>query len=248
MTDANITYIIFVFLTFLQSIAGVGILVLGTPLMLLMEYDMINILSNLLPISILTSLLNFLYFKFKKKKMKIKIDTDIKKFLFLACCPTIVLGLIVLKHFENYINFNFLVSLIIFLSIFSIMIFKNIIFKFSKIFKIISLIFVGFVHGLTNSGGTLLSLFVSALQKNKLNQSRYNTTFAYLVLGLFQYFSFIIIFKIEYNLDIFKVFIIVVLIGVILGNILIKFVNEIFYKSIVNFLAIISAIFLIIKT
>ena len=68
MTDTNIIHILLTCLVILQSMAGVGILVLGTPLMLLINYDMINILGTLLPISILTSLLNFLYFKFKKKK------------------------------------------------------------------------------------------------------------------------------------------------------------------------------------
>ena len=247
MTDINLIYIIFIFLVLLQSMAGVGVLVLGTPMMLLMEYNMVYILSYLLPISILTSLGNFLYFKIKKKKMKIKIDKDIKKFLFLACFPTIIFGLFILKNFEQYINFNLLVSLIIFFSIFSIINFKNIIFKFNKLFKIISLIFVGFIHGLTNSGGTLLSLVVSALHKNKINQSRYNTTFAYLVLALFQYLSFLAIFNVEYNLDIFKVFLIIVFVGVTLGNILIKFVNEIIYKSIINLLAMVSAVFLIVK-
>ena len=90
MTDINLIYIIFIFLVLLQSMAGVGVLVLGTPMMLLMEYNMVYILSYLLPISILTSLGNFLYFKIKKKKMKIKIDKDIKKFYFLFVSPLFI--------------------------------------------------------------------------------------------------------------------------------------------------------------
>ena len=60
---------------------GVGVLVLGTPILLLLNYNMIEILSVLLPVSIMTSLGNFLYFKIKKKKMDIKIDLDLKKYL-----------------------------------------------------------------------------------------------------------------------------------------------------------------------
>ena len=106
---------------------------------------------------------------------------------------------------------------------------------------------VGIIHGLTNSGGTLLSLFVSALKRNKVNQSRFNTTFAYLFLALFQYLSFIFIFNVNYNFDDIKMFIYTVPLGVVLGNMLIKFTNEYIYKSLINILAFISAIFLLFK-
>ena len=75
MEEINSTFIFLVLLVSLQSIVGVGVLVLGTPVMLILEYNMIEILSTLLPISILTSLINLIYFKIKKKKMKIKIDS-----------------------------------------------------------------------------------------------------------------------------------------------------------------------------
>ena len=52
-----------------------------------------------------------------KKKLDIEIDAEIKKYLFLACCPSIV-GLLILKYFNEYINFNILVSIVIFLQYF----------------------------------------------------------------------------------------------------------------------------------
>jgi uncharacterized protein len=247
MTDTNIIHILLTCLVILQSMAGVGILVLGTPLMLLINYDMINILGTLLPISILTSLLNFLYFKFKKKKMNLKIDINIKKYLFLACGPSIIIGLIILKMFDQYINFNLFVSVIIICSVFLIIKLKNEILYSNKKFKISSLAFVGLIHGITNSGGALLSLFISALQKNKVNQSRYNTTFAYLFLALFQYLSFTIIFKAQYGLIELKLLFLIIPLGVILGNLLVIFINEIIYKTMINTLALISAFFLLLK-
>ena len=247
MIDINLVYVILFILVALQSMAGVGILVLGTPMMLLMNYDMVEILSILLPISILTSLTNLLYFKFKKKKVDIKIDNDIKKYLFLACCPSIILGLVILKNFDQYINFNLFVSIVIISSIFFVVRLNNEIFNSKKYFKVFSLAMVGLIHGITNSGGTLLSLFVSSLKKNKISQSRYNTTFAYFFLALFQYLSFILIFKIQYNFIDIKLFLIIIPFGVVLGNLLIKFINKYMYKSIINLLAIISAFFLILK-
>lgn len=247
MTDFNIILVLLIFLITLQSMAGVGILVLGTPIMLLLNYGMIEILSTLLPLSILTSLTNFIYFKLRKKKLDIEIDAEIKKYLFLACCPSIIVGLLILKYFNEYINFNILVSIVIFSSIFLVLKLKNKIFNSKKNFKIFSLATVGLIHGITNSGGTLLSLFVSALKRNKVNQSRFNTTFAYLFLALFQYLSFIFIFNVNYDFDDIKMFIYTLPLGVILGNMLIKFVNEYIYKSLINILAFISAIFLLFK-
>ena len=78
MDEVSFTLIILILLVSLQSIVGVGILVLGTPIMLLLEYNMTEILSTLLPISILTSLLNFTYFKLKKKKWKLKLTLKLK--------------------------------------------------------------------------------------------------------------------------------------------------------------------------
>ena len=67
MNETIFTYIVLILIISLQSIVGVGVLVLGTPIMLLLNYSMVEVLSILLPISIVTSLGNFLYFKFQKK-------------------------------------------------------------------------------------------------------------------------------------------------------------------------------------
>ena len=64
MNETIFTYIVLILIISLQSIVGVGVLVLGTPIMLLLNYSMVEVLSILLPISIVTSLGNFLYFKF----------------------------------------------------------------------------------------------------------------------------------------------------------------------------------------
>ena len=78
MDEINYIYFIFFFLIILQSIVGVGILVIGTPSLLLLEYSIIEILSILLPISILTSLLNLLIFNFIKTENKLNIDSEYK--------------------------------------------------------------------------------------------------------------------------------------------------------------------------
>ena len=167
----------------LQSSIGVGILVLGTPFLLILNYNIIDIFFILLPISIVTSIANIFIIKFQKKALDTKIFSDLIRF-FAICIPSIILGLLLLKFFQNFINFNILVSAVIIISVFLVF-FENK-FKFKIYFfrkSILSL--VGIIHGLTNSGGTLMSLALSS--KNKKNFARYYITFFYLILASFQY-------------------------------------------------------------
>ena len=66
-----ILLIIFI-LVILQSIVGVGILVIGTPILLIFNYNLIEIMEILLPVSICTSLINLSYLKINKKKLKVE--------------------------------------------------------------------------------------------------------------------------------------------------------------------------------
>jgi hypothetical protein len=223
-----------------QSIAGVGILVIGTPILLTLQFNIIEVLSILLPISITTSLLNYLFFKIKKNK--IKIDINLKKLFVFICVPSIFLGLLVLKNFGEMMNFKFIVAGVIIGSvILSIVFKKKTITNYSKVIFLIS---VGFVHGLTNSGGSLLSLLLSS--QNKKNYSRYNITFFYLFLALFQYIIFLIIFNNSINKDYYNIKILfIIIVASLIGNFFVKYLNDKFFKILINILAIIASVALI---
>ena len=68
MNDIILLYIILFLLICIQSIAGVGILVIGNPILLVLNFNIVEIMSILLPISILTSALNILFIKISEKK------------------------------------------------------------------------------------------------------------------------------------------------------------------------------------
>ena len=53
-----VNFILIIFIVAVQSILGIGVLVLGTPILLLLDMSMIDIMNYLLPISIITSLFN----------------------------------------------------------------------------------------------------------------------------------------------------------------------------------------------
>ena len=116
--EIEIIYFLTFFLAILQTIVGVGVLVLGTPVLLILNYNMIEIMNLLLPISITTSFLNYLYLKSNKKKLKINLDRDIKKNFILIFFPGIFIGLYLTNKFLNYINFEIMVSTVIFVSIY----------------------------------------------------------------------------------------------------------------------------------
>ncbi len=225
----------------LQSCVGVGVLVLGTPFLLILGYTIVEIFFLLLPLSMLTSLINLIIIKSSSKDLDLASFRELNKFL-IACVPSIIIGLFILKYFQNYINFKILVSLVIIFSVLLLTIKNKITFKIN-FFRISILSIVGVIHGLTNSGGTLMSLILSD-NKQKLN-ARYSITFFYFLLALIQYFITIIIFQSSIILPINFNFLLILILGIFLGNILINFLSQQKYKLLINFLALVSSFFLL---
>ena len=220
-----------------QSIIGVGILVLGTPFLLILKYNIVEIFFILLPISIITSFLNLLIINFSNKSLDKSTKEESKKFFFI-CIPSIFVGLVILKLFNDFLNFKLLVSFVIFFSIALVALKDKINFKIN-FFRVSILSIVGIIHGLTNSGGTLMSLALSV--SNNKSYTRLNTSFFYLILATFQYLLTTIIFfdKFTYPSD-YK-FIIALIVGVIIGNVINYYLEKKLFKIIVNSLAVISA-------
>ena len=226
MLDTYLIIAYFCMIVTFQSIIGVGVLVLGTPFLLILKFSIIEIFFILLPISIITSLINIIIINYSNKSLDKSSYKELKKF-FIICIPSIFVGLMLLKFFESSINFKQLVSFVIFFSIVLVVLKDKIKFKVN-FFRISILSSVGIVHGLTNSGGTLMSLALSV--NNEKNYARLNTTFFYLMLATFQYILTMIIFfdKFIFPNDI-KI-IIAILIGALLGNI----INHFLYVIINN--------------
>jgi uncharacterized membrane protein YfcA len=245
--ELQIIYLLTFLLVILQTIVGVGVLVLGTPLLLILDYNIIEIMNLLLPISITTSLLNYLYLKYNKKKLQINLDKSIKKNFIIIFLPGMTIGLILIREFYDYINFETIVSLVIFLSLFIKWRFEKIIYLLPLLFKKIILILISIVHGLTNSGGTLLTIFFVAFNRDKKNQSRYSITFYYLTLVIVQYLIFLLVFKKKLSLDYPYQIILLIITATFVGNIIVKRINEKFFKRTIEILALFSALFLLIN-
>ena len=64
-----------------QSIIGVGVLVLGTPFLLILKFNLVEIFFILLPISIITSLSNLIIINYSNKSLKKSTYKEFKNFL-----------------------------------------------------------------------------------------------------------------------------------------------------------------------
>ena len=240
MLEGFIVPIYFCLIVILQSAIGIGILVLGTPFLLLLNYNLIDILYLLLPISIFTSFTNLLIMKISNNTSDRSTYNELIKF-FKICLPSILIGLIILKFFGNNIDFKLLVAVVIFLSV-GIVTLKDY-FKFRiNFFRISILSIIGIIHGLTNSGGTLMSLALSTNKKK--NYARLNITLFYFLLALFQYILTIAIFYEKFNFPKNFDLLLMTSIGIIAGNMLNKYINFNTYKIFINILAILSGIIL----
>lgn len=243
--DQNlIFYFVIFFLTIIQSIAGVGILVIGTPTLIILNIDLVNAINILLPLSIVVSFINLIVMNNNKEK-KVFFDKNFKYF-FLTCIPGIILGIYILKNYNQYFNFEYLISFIICISILLKLKLKNQLLKVKKIKKKVIIFLIGIIHGITNSGGTLLSLFISSLSNN-IKNIRKEITFFYFLLATFQYLIFLYYFKLTFS---FKNFFILIplIFGIILGNILFKKINFNLFNIIINILAFFSALVLLFKS
>lgn len=163
--------------TVIQSIFGVGILLFGTPLLLLLGYDFSYTLSTLLPISIAINTLQIV-------KHAAYIDLRLYKNVLLYSIPPIIIFLILITQAQ--LNIAFIIGLFLILvagknqskhiekSLRNIM-------EHEKIY----LIFMGIIHGLTNLGGSLLTALVHE-QKQSKNSSRVTIAICYCTFALFQ--------------------------------------------------------------
>ena len=245
--EIEVIYFLTFFLTILQTIVGVGVLVLGTPILLILNYNMIEVMNILLPISITTSFLNYLYLKSNKKKLKINLDKNIKKNFILIFFPGIFIGLFLVNKFLTYFDFEVMVSIVIFSSIYIKWNFSKEVNSLPLNLKKLILIAISIIHGLTNSGGTLLTIFFAALNKNKKNQTRYSITFYYLILAAVQYGVFIFLFNNEISFIYSLKFLLIILTSVFIGNFIVKYMGERIFIKIIELLALFSASFILLN-
>jgi len=147
------------FASFIQSIFGVGVLLLGTPLLILLGYNFFQALVVLLPISLLINLFQII-------KYHSAIDLEFYKKILMYTVPFIVIFLIFINNIKINIGIFIGVLLLLVAS-------KDLSTKVNRIvncflqYEKSYLILMGILHGLTNLGGPLLTAIVHAKNYEK---------------------------------------------------------------------------------
>ena len=176
--------------SFIQSIFGVGVLLFGTPLLMLQGYDFFQAVIVLLPISLLINLSQI-------AKDHKRVNIDFYKTIIVYTIPFIVIFLTVLN--ETKINIGLLIGVLLMFvatkdSSARVNHFVNLVVQHEKSYFIL----MGIVHGLTNLGGPLLTVAVHSKGYEK-RTTRATVAASYATFATFQ---IVTLFFSNFDLDI----------------------------------------------
>ncbi|MDP1771494.1 MAG: hypothetical protein Q8L15_04360 [Methylobacter sp.] len=157
-----------------QSIFGVGVLLFGTPLLLLLGYGFVDALGVLLPVSIAISALQVL-------RHYEDVDAGFYKNVLIYSIPLVVLFLLVVTTVK--INISLVIGpLLIFVALknFSTVIDRALqsVVKYERIY----LMAMGLVHGISNLGGSMLTVIIYSKHYPK-NKTRVTAAASYATLA-----------------------------------------------------------------
>jgi uncharacterized membrane protein YfcA len=135
-----------------QTLFGAGVLLFGTPILLLFGYEFVDVLAVLLPISLTINLLQI-------SKHRVQIDVSFYRKILLLTLPPIAIFLFLVTH--AHINISVIIGiflLLIALKEFSVGItrFIDSVMQYETIY----FLGMGVIHGLSNLGGSLLTALV----------------------------------------------------------------------------------------
>ena len=226
---------IILLLSIIHSIFGIGLLAIGTPLLLLLNYDFLIILKILLPCSILISSFQIINTK--------NLSSKDKKLIYISL-PYVFLGAFIIYFFSSQINFKLTIGFSILVILLLKIFLKKKLRQLIKNNKTTFIFFAGFFHGLTNTGGSLISLIFQDLKKNK-HEILASIAYTYFFYALIQYclLNFFLK-KLLLDYDSFKLLLLVCL-GYFLGNKIFKKLKPNYFLNILNFIILLSSIYLI---
>ena len=200
--------------SFVQSMFGMGVLLFGTPILLLLNYPFLDTLSVLLPISATINTLQV----YKDYNY---IDKKIYFNVLVFTVPFIVFFLIFISKIEYNIS-AFIAVLLLFIALkdYSLVLSKILdkLMSYEKLYFIV----MGIVHGITNLGGSLLSAKVFQTTLTKY-EKRATIAISYLTFAVFQILTLLFL-DVKYHL--------VSIIYIAVGMAVYTVINKFFFHNI----------------
>lgn len=156
-------YLLITFLSVVQSLFGVGLLLFGTPILLLMGYEYGEALMYLLPASAALSWSQV--YDFRKERL----NGGYRKLFFLITLPLLVGFLLLSTELDVKREMRLFVILMLCLSFIlrTSMALREKLQTFMKKNLKTALGMMGIIHGLSNMGGSILTPLVSSLYSDK---------------------------------------------------------------------------------
>jgi len=150
-------------LAVVQSLFGVGILLFGTPILLILGYDYQEALLYLLPASAAISWSQVWDYRTQK------LDGGYRRLFFLFCIPLLIIGMILTHHYDLKFEIKVFVTLMLIVA-FILRSSSRLQLKLTSFMQRrlkFALGLMGLIHGLSNMGGSILTPLVSSLYKDK---------------------------------------------------------------------------------
>lgn len=227
----------------IQSIFGIGLLIFGTPTLLLLGYSFIESLNIILLPSITISILQIL-------NTREILDTTLnnyKKLFHIYCIPFLILGLVFIRFNYEFIDFKYSIGII--LIIITLLRFVNVsnnlvtrlLVKNPKLSNIL----IGLLHGFTNMGGSFLSILASSIYHEDKIRTRYLIAYCYLLMGVIQYIFIQLFFVSDFILINVLYVLIPIIIFNLFGNKLIDYVSNIQYQKLISYIIFFYGVILI---
>jgi hypothetical protein len=225
--------VVFIFST-VQSVFGLGLLLFGTPSLLILGYGFSETLWMLLPSSCSLSLLQII----ENRKI-----IESKKQVYYLTVPALVASLIFIIQLDYLFNIKKIVGVFLLLTALLRMSEKagQWLKKLVDNSKALIYLLIGFIHGVSNLGGAPLSVLAStAYDKSTIIRS--NIAFVYFILALSQIFV-LTLFEREIFSFLYLKFIPVVIINYLLtSKILLSYIDDAKFKGLINILILIFGV------
>ena len=156
-------YALILALAVVQSLFGVGILLFGTPILLIMGHEYHEALMYLLPASAAISWSQVWDFRAHK------LDGGYRKLFLSICIPLLIVGMFLTQYFDMKFEIKIFVTLMLFVA-FILRSSSRLLVRmqgFMRKHLKFALGSMGLIHGLSNMGGSILAPLVSSLYKEK---------------------------------------------------------------------------------
>ena len=235
--DILLLFVIIIILTVAQSVFGVGLLLFGTPSLLLLGYSFTETLSYLIPCSITVSILQ-VYSNW----------TQIGTYrfnVFFYLLPMVALGLSIILYTSAFNLYLIIGTMLLVTSV--VRFFPQLNDLLGAIlannFKI-GLAVIGLVHGLTNLGGAPLVAITSSIY-NKKTKIQPNIAYAYLTMALVQIIVLVIVGDFIFSLVFLLLPVCSAIVYLVVGKFVFESTNETYFKNLMTLIIFLYGLILI---